>query len=199
MSESESNQVLEKFSESEQYQKITQDIIAAWNNLQVLVGNIYDSIKNYFEKYCEEDDISVEELRQLLEDEEKLEENEKMKSEIHKFTYHGEPISFKTIAVNDNIIAELMAREGYAYLPRKDGDPVEFIGDIAVKEAIGLQELMGTEVPINLTFRELCLLTTMIDENYTERYERFGIMNCKRKLCEGIKTVDNKMSKKENG
>ena len=58
-----------------------------------------------------------------------------MKPEIHNFTYHGEPISFITIAVNDSIIAELMAREGYAYIPREDGDPVEFIGDIAVKDS----------------------------------------------------------------
>ncbi|WP_312729373.1 hypothetical protein [Enterococcus sp.] len=121
-----------------------------------------------------------------------------MKSKIHNFTYHGEPISFKTIVVTDSMIAEIMAREGYAYLPRRDGDSVEFIGDDAIEEALGLQETMDVTTSINLTLRDLCLLTGLIDNNYTEDFERYGIMDCKRKLCDGIIKIDNEMDEKEN-
>jgi len=174
-------------SESEQNQMI-EELTEIRDCMYEFIERTWDIFKNYFENYCKDAANTSNDIK----------EDKKMKSETHKFKYNGEPVSLKTVVVYDTIIAELMAREGYVYLQHEYGDPVEFIGDIAVKEASGLQKLLNTSVPVDLTFRDLCVLTTMIDENCTEHYERFGIMDCKRKLCEGIKKIDNEMSKREN-
>ena len=108
-------------------------------------------------------------------------------------------MEIKYVTVYDNVIASMMLSEGYVYLARDFGDPYTFIGAEASERATDWNKLVNTEIPISLTFRDLCMLTALIDNDCTGFYEQFGDTDCRRKLCEGLKKIDKEMDDKENG